>query len=163
MTSVGEPPAGYRPCVGIVLINRHGHIFTGQRRDTPSAWQMPQGGIDPGESVRDAVFRELKEETGTDKAKIIAKTPDWLTYELPAKIANKRWGGRFHGQAQIWAAMRFMGEDADIDIEAHGKHAEFSIWRWSTPESVARDIVDFKREIYREVLALFAPYLSANS
>lgn len=162
MTDVGGPPAGYRPCVGIVLIDHRGMIFTGLRKDTPGAWQMPQGGIDPGESVRQAALRELKEETGTDKAELMAETSDWLTYDLPPKIAKKIWRGRFQGQAQKWVAMRFIGEDADIDITADGKHAEFSVWRWSAPEDVLSGIVDFKRRLYTDVLTEFAPLLNTG-
>lgn len=163
MTASDTPPEGYRPCVGIVLINRDGLVFTGQRYDTPDAWQMPQGGIDAGESVESAAYRELREETGTDKAEVLSRTQNWMTYDLPVKIAKKRWRGRFRGQAQIWVAMRFVGMDAEIDIAAHGKHAEFSTWRWSPPERVAQDIVAFKRPIYQQVLAAFEPYLLAGS
>ena len=163
MTAPETPPTGYRACVGIVLINHEGLVFTGQRHDTPDAWQMPQGGIDAGESVERAALRELREETGTDKANVLARTNGWMTYDLPVEIAKKRWRGRFRGQAQIWVAMRFVGQDTDIDLAAQGKHAEFSVWRWSAPDRVARDIVAFKRPVYREVLAAFAPYLSPVS
>jgi len=146
-----------------MLIDRRGWIFTGQRKDTPGAWQMPQGGIDKGEDVRQAALRELTEETGTDKATIIAEAPDWLTYDLPPKIAKKIWGGRFRGQAQKWVAMRFIGEDTDIDVTADGKHAEFSVWRWSTPDSVLTGIIDFKRPLYRQVLEAFAPILDLET
>ena len=153
-----RPPAGYRANVGIVLVNPAGEIFVGRRRDTPDAWQMPQGGIDAGESVRDAAQRELAEEAGTNMAEPVAETPDWLTYELPRRLARRLWGGRYKGQAQKWVLMRFTGTDADIDLFRH-KPPEFDAWRWvSTPELLA-SIVAFKRPVYEQVLAAFADEL----
>src|SRR5215469_1618370 len=114
----GPDPRDYRPGVGIVLVNRERKVWVGRRIDMPAdwpAWQMPQGGIDKDEKPRQAAIRELYEETGTDKAEIIAKTPDWLYYDLPAPIARTVRGGRYRGQRQKWFLMRFLGEDADID------------------------------------------------
>ena len=108
----------YRPGVGIMLLNRDGPVFVGRRIDMPAglaAWQMPQGGIDPGETPREAAFRELREEIGTDKAEILGETESWLHYDLPAEIAGNPWGGRYRGQRQKWFAMRFTGRDGDID------------------------------------------------
>lgn len=115
---------------------------------------MPQGGIDDGEDPRQAVFRELAEETGTDKAVIIAETEGWLTYDLPADLVGRVWGGRFRGQEQKWFALRFTGADDDIDLEAHHR-PEFSQWKWACLAETANLIVPFKRALYTEIAAEF--------
>jgi len=149
------PPAGYRANVGIVLVNPAGKIFVGKRRDTPNAWQMPQGGIDADETVRAAAKRELAEEAGTDRAEAIAETADWLTYDLPQHLARRIWGGRYKGQAQKWVLMRFTGTDADIDLFRHGA-PEFDAWRWVSASDLLAGIVAFKRPVYEKVLDAFA-------
>ncbi|TVQ36858.1 MAG: RNA pyrophosphohydrolase [Geminicoccaceae bacterium] len=154
-------PKGYRPNVGVVLINRAGLVFGGQRADTKTpAWQMPQGGMDQGETVQAAALRELAEETGVGAALVepLAETEAWLAYDLPPDLAARMWGGRFKGQAQKWVALRFLGTDADIDLECH--HPEFSTWRWLRAAELEAGIVAFKRPIYRAVLAEFAAFLS---
>ncbi len=150
-----HPPAGYRANVGIVLVNAAGRIFVGRRRDTPDAWQMPQGGIDRGETVRAAAARELAEEAGTDKAEAVAETSGWLTYDLPATLARRLWGGCYRGQAQKWVLMRFTGADADIDLFRH-RPPEFDAWRWVAAPDLLASIVAFKRPVYEQVLAAFA-------
>jgi len=148
----------YRPCVGLFLFNRQGQIFIAQRLDIVSeAWQMPQGGIDPGETPRNAALRELKEEVGTDRAQIVAELSAWLNYDLPAELQKKLWKGRYRGQAQKWFALRFIGEDSEIDLET--EVPEFRNWRWSEPEKLIELIVPFKREVYRRVLSEFGPLL----
>ena len=147
----------YRPCVGIMLLDRGGRVFVARRRDTPDGWQMPQGGIDRGESVREAAFREMKEEIGTDHAEFLAEAPDATRYDLPDHLVGKVWGGRYRGQEQRWVALRFLGEDRDIDIET--EHPEFDAWRWSPPDRVLAEIVPFKRDVYATVLAAFAALL----
>jgi len=155
----------YRPAVGIMLLNREGNVFVGRRIDMPAglaAWQMPQGGIDPGESPRQAAIRELKEEVGTDKAEILAKSRRWLHYELPEEVWKRfggLWGGRYHGQRQKWFAMRFTGEDADIDPAAT-EHPEFDAWEWVAPGRLPDLIVPFKRQLYLDVLAEFRVHCS---
>lgn len=152
----------YRPCVGVVLINNDGLIFTARRRDAPDAWQMPQGGIDPGESIDAAAYRELQEETGVSRARIIDRLPDWVTYDLPDNLVGKVWGGRYRGQKQMWVAMAFDGDDGEIDLDHHAPGfdtPEFDSWRWSTPESVLSDIVPFKRYVYARVLDHFRAHL----
>lgn len=145
----------YRPGVGIMLLSRDARVFVGQRIDrTAEAWQMPQGGIDDEEDPRAAAFRELKEEIGTDRAEIVAETDGWLTYDLPPELIGKVWGGRFRGQKQKWYAMRFLGQDGDIDL-ATG-HPEFDAWRWVRPDELPELIVPFKRDLYRRVLAEFS-------
>jgi putative (di)nucleoside polyphosphate hydrolase len=150
----------YRDCVGIMLINRHGHVLIACRADSATpAWQMPQGGIDSGETPRQAALRELEEEVGTAKVEIIAESRDWLTYDFPLEIAGQRWGGRFRGQRQKWFLMRFTGCDADIDLGS--AHAEFNAFRWVDPEELPQLIVAFKRHVYLAVLSEFRDHCRA--
>jgi len=155
------PPSGYRPCVGILLLDSDGAIFVGERIDTPGAWQMPQGGIDKGETATEAVFRELKEETGIEAAKLLGISDTWRSYDLPSALAAKAWGGRFRGQAQLWSALRFTGTQEDIDIQT--EHAEFSQWKWTDPKTLLAEIVDFKRDLYAEVMAEFQLHIGPTS
>lgn len=147
----------FRPGVGILLLNPQDRVFVAQRLDMQSdAWQMPQGGIDPGEDPRRAAFRELKEEIGTDRAEILAET-DWLDYDLPRALVPKLWKGRYRGQRQKWFAMRFLGSDAEIDIA--GPEPEFSAWRWAEFERLPALIVPFKRSLYQLLVEEFRPLL----
>ena len=153
----------YRPCVGIMLVNRDGRVFVAKRSDTPGDhWQMPQGGIDDGETPRAAALRELVEEIGTDKAEIVAETRGWHDYDLPPEIHDKIWGGRWRGQTQKWFLMRFLGSDADIAIDRHHT-PEFTDWRWADIAEVARTIVGFKRPVYQAVVAEFAPLIGLTA
>ncbi|MBE0452708.1 RNA pyrophosphohydrolase [Roseovarius autotrophicus] len=150
----------YRRCVGVMLANPAGHVFVGQRIDNDApAWQMPQGGIDEGESVREAALRELWEETGVtpDKVRIEAETPDWLPYDLPHEIVPRIWKGQYRGQEQKWVLMRFLGQDSDVRIDT--AHPEFSEWRWLPPEDLVAQIVPFKRAVYARVLDAFRDML----
>jgi putative (di)nucleoside polyphosphate hydrolase len=143
-----------------MLINTVGLVLVGRRADTPTAaWQMPQGGIDPGEAPRAAALRELKEEVGTDQAVIVAESRDWLNYDLPPELRDKLWGGRYRGQTQKWFLARFTGVDADIDIDGH--HREFDDWRWLPLDELVRHIVAFKRAVYEEIVAEFRPLVLA--
>jgi putative (di)nucleoside polyphosphate hydrolase len=146
----------YRPCVGIMLLNKNGHVFTGHRVNTPTeAWQMPQGGIGGGEDVQKAALRELEEENGISKSmvEIIAQTEDWLFYDLPDQLVGEAWGGKYKGQKQIWFLMRFLGEDEVVNLEAH--EPEFSEWKWLEPEDLPNMVVPFKKKLYEEVLKNF--------
>jgi putative (di)nucleoside polyphosphate hydrolase len=146
----------YRRGVGIVLLNPAGLVFVGRRIDQKEeAWQMPQGGIDSGETPRDAAFRELKEEVGTDRAEIVRETKRWLRYALPDELRRRMWRGRYVGQRQKWFAMRFLGRDTDIDLTAH--QPEFNAWQWVTHDRLEALIVPFKRQLYREIVTEFAP------
>ena len=150
----------YRPCAGVMLINRDGQVFVGQRLDNIlEAWQMPQGGIDPGEDPLEAAYRELWEETGVTRAhvELVATAPDELTYDLPDDLIAKVWKGKWRGQRQRWFLYRFLGEDGDIDIAT--EHQEFRAWRWVDPTELPQIIVPFKRTLYEDVLTAFADHL----
>ncbi len=150
----------YRPNVGVMLVNPAGKVFVAQRLDSDTdAWQMPQGGIDPGEDARTAALRELHEETGIDPSLVTieAETPDWLTYDLPHDLVPKIWKGRYRGQKQRWFLLRFHGDDSQIDIAT--PHPEFSRWEWIDPAEVVNRIVPFKRDVYARVLAAFSDHL----
>ena len=142
----------YRPCVGVMLV-RDGRVWVGERIDTPGAWQMPQGGVDPGEDLRAAALRELVEETGIPAhlVTVEARTAEPVLYDLPPDLIPRLWGGRFRGQSQHWFRLGFGGTDADVDISGHGHPAEFSRWAWMTPEEVVKLIVPFKRNVYDAV------------
>ena len=156
----------YRPCVGVTLVNREGLVFIGRRRrsagpehvDDTHAWQMPQGGIDPGEDPLQAALRELYEETSVKSAELLGEAPDWYGYDLPPEISGRAWRGRYRGQMQKWFAFRFTGEDAEIDIlnPGGGRHkAEFDAWRWEAFESLPDLIIPFKRPVYESVVTAF--------
>lgn len=156
-TTPRDHPSGlpYRPGVGVMLLNAAGLVFVGQRLDSRlDAWQMPQGGIDKGEDPLPAAFRELEEETGVAPhlAEVIAETPDWHYYDLPGELLGKLWKGRYGGQRQKWFAMRFLGADSDVDIAT--AHPEFSHWRWAEVAELVDMAVPFKRDLYRDVIAV---------
>jgi putative (di)nucleoside polyphosphate hydrolase len=144
----------YRIGVGAMLMNPHQKVFVAKRIDMVSeAWQMPQGGIDAGETPEAAVMRELKEETGTDKATILAQSKGWLSYDLPEELVPKIWGGNYRGQKQKWFLMRFTGTDADINI--HTPLPEFSEWKWVEMKRLPDVIVPFKRQLYLDIVREF--------
>lgn len=147
--------ADYRPGVGLMLFDRKGRVFVARRNDTPDAWQMPQGGIDEGEDPRAAALRELAEETGVTNAEIVGESEDWIAYDLPEDLRKKVWKGRYRGQRQKWYALRHLGTDKDIDLNAH--EAEFDAWRWVELDALETLIVPFKRELYRRVVAELGP------
>lgn len=137
-----------------MLLNAENKVFVAQRIDTRTeAWQMPQGGIDEGEDPLKALFRELKEEIGTDKADIIAEMQDWLYYDLPLDLQQKLWDGRYKGQRQKWFLCRFLGQDSDIHLET--EHPEFLAWRWADIDELPDLAISFKKHIYQELIKHF--------
>lgn len=159
---MSEQELGYRPCAGVMLANRDGKVFAAQRIDSKNvgAWQMPQGGIDAGETQREAALRELEEETGVtpDLVDIIASMPYPVRYDLPEELIGKLWGGQYRGQEQHWFLGRFKGEDSDIDIAAHDP-PEFHCWKWVDANELPGLIVPFKREVYRALVKEFGPLI----
>ena len=150
-----EKTLPYRRCAGIMLLNKEGKVFVAKRIDTDvEAWQMPQGGIDEGEDPKAAAIRELEEETGVTNAFVIGEHKNWLTYDLPDELYGKVWKGRYGGQTMKWFAMRFHGQDNEIDIAT--EHPEFSTWKWADITEIEDIIVPFKREIYRILAESFA-------
>jgi putative (di)nucleoside polyphosphate hydrolase len=145
--------------VGCALFDRRGLVWAGRRVDDAGGpagghWQMPQGGIDRGETPERAALRELKEEIGTGKARIIGRIGHWLNYDVPPALADRVWGGRYRGQRQRWFALRFTGTDRDIDLGAHGE-VEFADWRWMKLDDLVEAVIPFKHAIYAEVAAAF--------
>lgn len=165
---MSAPEERYRPCVGVMLLNQDGRAFIGRRRakgvfdnvGPPFMWQMPQGGIDDGEAPYDAALRELYEETNVSSVTLLAEAPRWLSYDLPPD-ASRRWSGKYVGQTQRWFALRFTGDDSEIEIHAPGGgeyKPEFDAWRWESPAALPGLIVPFKRAVYEEVVREFAAY-----
>jgi putative (di)nucleoside polyphosphate hydrolase len=166
----GNADGLYRPCVGLAVFNRHGRVFLGRRRFSADvgqlehAWQMPQGGIDPGEAPRDAAERELYEETNIRSVALLGESDRWLTYDIPAPLSGVAWKGRYRGQRQKWFAFRFDGEESEIDVErpgGGGHKPEFDAWRWERLERAPELVIPFKRGVYEAVVAEFLRFTTA--
>jgi putative (di)nucleoside polyphosphate hydrolase len=161
----------YRPCVGVMVLNRAGLAFIGRRIEGPEhvdlthAWQMPQGGIDPGEEPWPAALRELREETNIGSVERIGEIAEWLDYDIPRDIVGQAWRGKYRGQSQKWFALRFTGDDSEIDIAhpAGVAHPEFAAWRWEPIANIPNLVVPFKRAVYQRVVAEFAKYATPIS
>lgn len=153
----------YRPCAGFMLANDEGKVFVGERIDKSAHgfWQMPQGGIDKGEDPETAALRELEEEIGVGASlvEIIAGSREPLRYDLPPELLGKVWKGKYRGQIQHWYLGRFLGSEADIDLNAHDP-AEFHAYRWVEPQELPELIVPFKRDVYEALVAEFAPLIT---
>ncbi|WP_448660464.1 RNA pyrophosphohydrolase [Sphingomonas sp. CJ99] len=150
----------YRPCAGVMILNADGKVLVGQRFDSVvEAWQMPQGGIDPGEDPLETAYRELWEETGIERhlVELIARAPEELFYDLPDELIGRIWKGQWRGQRQHWFLFRFTGTDADVNIAT--PEPEFKAWRWADPAELPDLIVPFKRDLYQRILTLFSPHL----
>ena len=157
----------YRPCVGVMVLNAQGLAFIGRRKggqehvDATHEWQMPQGGIDEGEDAYEAALRELYEETSIRSIQKLGAIDEWLAYDIPPAIGTKAWKGKYRGQKQKWFALRFMGNDKEIDVRTPGggKHKpEFLEWRWEPVANLPRLIIPFKRSIYERVVHEFSRY-----
>lgn len=144
---------GFRPNVGIILLNTHNQVFWGKRVGEHS-WQFPQGGIRPGETPEQAMYRELHEELGLlqEHVQVVARTRDWLRYEVPDHIVGRENRGQYRGQKQIWFLLRLIGRDCDIRLRA-SSHPEFDAWRWNDYWIVLDNVIEFKREVYQTALA----------
>jgi putative (di)nucleoside polyphosphate hydrolase len=153
-------PPLYRPGVGILLFDRAGLAFVGERKDAPGAWQMPQGGINAGEEPQAAALRELAEETSVANVRVVGATRGWLSYDLPEALAASMWRGRYKGQRQKWFAIKFLGQDGDIRLDAHTP--EFAAWKWAPLPSLVDLIVPFKRDLYAQVVAELSPFVAKN-
>ena len=156
----------YRPCAGMMVFNRDGLVFIGRRSSGPEhidathVWQMPQGGIDDGEEPYPAALRELYEETNIRSVEKLGEIADWLTYDIPREIVGEAWGGKYRGQKQKWYALRFTGDDSEIDISnpAGTHHPEFIAWRWVAMRELPDLVVPFKRPTYERVIAEFGKF-----
>ena len=151
---------GYRPAAGIMLVNRDGKIWVGQRLDSKlEAWQMPQGGLDEGEDAQDGALRELEEETGIsrDLVEIVTRCPHELTYDLPEDLIGVVWKEKWRGQRQTWFLARFLGTDDDVNLQT--AHPEFRAWRWADVDDLPEMIVPFKKKLYEDVIAAFREHL----
>ena len=160
---------GLRPCVGVMVLNQHGHVWVGRRVDqnrgelqgSGNWWQMPQGGIDEGEPALEAAYRELYEETGitSDQVELLGQASQSLTYYLPEELVGKIWGGKYCGQEQQWFAVRFIGEDGDVDIGSrNGIKAEFDAWKWVAMNELLDLVIPFKQHVYRAVIDEFQKF-----
>ena len=158
---------GYRPCVGVMLVNHTGEVFVGRRIDNKEGdfWQMPQGGIDEGEDWEVAARRELYEETGIKSVTLIEQAPDWITYDLPEHLIGIGLKGKFRGQKQRWFAYRFEGEESEIVINPppDGHTAEFDAWKWADMADLPEMVVEFKKGVYREVVSAFSHLTGSGS
>jgi putative (di)nucleoside polyphosphate hydrolase len=155
----------YRPCVGVMVLNPAGRVFIGRRLDGPEHvdaahdWQMPQGGVDPDEDPWRAALRELYEETNIRSVGRLGEIEDWLSYDIPRAIAGRAWKGKYRGQRQKWYALRFTGDESEIDITCPGGHKqEFAEWRWEPMKNLPALIIPFKRPVYERVVREFAKF-----
>ena len=173
ITTIDFQKLPYRYGVGICLFNAQGQVLVAERRDRSGAWQMPQGGVQKGEEPVKAIFREMKEEIGTDNARIIAKVPEILRYEFPDWLQNRRismdsatgpvFRGKYRGQEQEWFALRFLGQDSQIDLSGENEPElpEFVTWKWAHLRETPDMIVPFKRAAYNRVVEAFTPISDA--
>jgi 8-oxo-dGTP pyrophosphatase MutT (NUDIX family) len=164
-TEAPQPPPRYRPNVGICVFNSKGQVFAAQRlKDTKGEWQMPQGGIDPGEDAAEAALRELQEETSVRSVRIVSRINRWLTYDFPPEVKAKLYGQwqNYDGQTQLWFLLRFEGDDAEVNLDVVVEHKEFKAWRWMPLEDLPSKVIGFKQGVYEQVVKEFAPVIKQH-
>ncbi|MCA0432085.1 MAG: RNA pyrophosphohydrolase [Proteobacteria bacterium] len=158
MPKAAAKVTAYRPCVGVMLLNRDGLVWMGRRFEKANDdgvgkwWQMPQGGIDEGEDPQLAAIRELAEETAVTSARLVAEAPGWFKYDLPEHLIGKSWNGKYRGQKQKWFALEFLGDDREINLTPPGHKQEFDQWAWMTMDEALEAVVPFKQPVYRDVI-----------
>ncbi|MBW3096708.1 RNA pyrophosphohydrolase [Pseudohoeflea sp. DP4N28-3] len=170
---VAKDSLPYRPCVGIMVLNAKGKVWVGRRLSVgnseaggvPQLWQMPQGGIDPGEDHQAAARRELYEETGMRSISLLREAPDWISYDLPDHLIGVGLKGKYRGQRQRWFAYRFDGDESEIAINPppDGHTPEFDAWKWAKMATLPDLVVGFKKQLYRQVVAAFTPLVDEQS
>ena len=149
----------FRSCVGLMVFNKNGNVFCGQRLDNKAeAWQLPQGGIDEGELPIEAGYRELKEETSIIKVEFVGEYPEWLNYDIPLPLADNLWDGKYRGQTQRWLLFYFFGKDDEININT--PKPEFKNWIWLNPQQLPQKAISFKKNIYNKINKVFIPVLN---
>ncbi|MFK7967778.1 MAG: RNA pyrophosphohydrolase [Rickettsiaceae bacterium] len=153
-----EDSLPFRPGVGMMIIDKNDRVFVGKRVDSKAnGWQMPQGGIDLGETPSTAALREMAEEIGSDKGEIIAESKRWYSYRLPEFLIPKLWDGKYCGQRQKWFLIRFTGQDSDINVKT--KHPEFDSWRWMEMHELLDNIIPFKYKLYSRIIIEFKEFI----
>ena len=151
----------FRKGVGMMILDKNNRVFVGKRIDSKSnGWQMPQGGIDLGETPSSAALREMEEEIGSRKAEIIAESKKWYSYRVPVFLIPRLWNGKYRGQKQKWFLIRFLGKDSDININT--KHPEFDAWKWVKYDELLSDIIPFKLKLYKQVIEEFKPLIDQS-
>lgn len=162
MQEFNDKRLSYRKGVGAIILNHKNQVFVGKRRDAQQAWQMPQGGIDKNELPKNSVIREVLEEIGTDKLEILGQTKSWYHYDIPRNLRPHYWRSRYKGQRQKWFVLRFIGKDTDINLNYYAQ-PEFTEWRWVDADQLINLVVEFKKDLYSNVLFELRDFLNGGA